>query len=125
LNSLPSLSSQVQPTPRRIDLPGGPRCTAFALTCAIYFTSCQRTDGPEPLLGTVGSGLGALFLGVLLGGAIFYWIRRRISERTALGKARARVGPVVDSSSVDREAVAWRYLRKQKLDGGGPCRGNP
>jgi hypothetical protein len=68
--------------------------------------------------------LGTLFIGVLLGGAIFYWIRRRVSEPTAIRKARARVESLVDSASVNSEEVAWRYLRKQNLDGGGEWRQN-
>jgi len=120
LNSLPSLSSTVEPSPRRIELSSGPRCTSLVLICvAIYFTSCQRTIGPEPSLGTAGRGLAALFIVVLLGGAILYWFRHRILEPTAIGKARARVESLVDSSSVDPEEAAWRYLRKQNLDGGG------
>jgi len=117
VNSLPSLSPNVPPAPRRIQLPSGTRCS-FALICALYFTGCQRTIGPEPFLGTVGASLAAPFIVVLLGGGI----RRRVSEPTAIRSARA--SHLFDSSSVAPEEVAWRYTRKQSLDEGGQWRQN-
>ena len=119
MNSPPSLSANLQPAPRRIELPSRPHCTSFVLIGAIYFTSGQRTIGPEPILATVGPSLAALFIVALVGGAILYSLRRGVSDPTAIRRARARVESLVDSSSLDREEVAWRYLRKQNLDGGG------
>jgi len=120
LKSLSSLSSNVESVPRRIELTFGPRLASFALICVIYFASCQKALGLEPIVGAVGlglEGLAALVTFIVVSGAVLYFIRRRVSVPPRIPGRKVEF--LVDSSSLDAEEVAWRYLRKQNLDGGG------
>jgi amino acid transporter len=61
---------------------------------------------------------------VVLSGATLYFVRSRKSVLSPVQNAGTEIQCVTDSPPPDEEGVAWRYLRRERLDGGGQWRNN-